>query len=323
MFRSLIILASLVFAAAATAGAWPVRVPREAARPDLPPSSFLRGGDPGCAGAPVLAVAPGLDTVITGDTTGGISAVDGYGCVGWVESGPESVLLLDVPASTTLHLILESTVDLDLFLLSGCDSDLCVAHHTREFVVAVDGRPEPWVVVIDGYLGAAGPWSLTVRAFAAGVPPGVCATAVPLLCRTTSSDAEGSLYGLPNQLFADACAEYLEAGGEQWYAVSLADSARATLTLSEQSFDAALWLFDGCEATADCVAFADHGVSGSQEVLVYRNLTGARRTYYLAVDAAQPPSGEFNGYYFLESVCTGGIVPNETTAWGTIKSFYR
>ncbi|MDO9695005.1 MAG: hypothetical protein Q7W56_09750 [Candidatus Latescibacteria bacterium] len=323
MLRSLIILVSLAFATATAAGPWPVRVPADATRPDLPPSPALRGGDPGCAGAPVLAVAPGLDTVITGDTAGGVSAVDGYGCVGWNESGPESVLLLDVPVSTTLHLILESDVDLDLFLLSGCDSDLCVAHHIREFVVAVDGRPEPWVVVIDGYQGAAGPWSLTVRAFPAGVPPEVCTTATPLLCRTASSDAEGSLYGLPNQLFTDDCAAYLQAGGEQWYAVSLADSARASLTLSEQSFDAALWLFDGCEATSDCVAFADRGISGVQEVLVYRNLTGARRTYYLAVDAAQPPTGEFDGYYFLESVCTGGIVPNETTAWGTIKSFYR
>lgn len=311
----------LVTAAAAAPPSF--RVPKTTDRPDLPPSSTLRAGDPGCASAPVLTVAPGLDTVITGDTTAGASVVDGYGCVGWNESGPESVLLLDVPSPVTLHLILESTVDLDLFLLSGCDSDLCVAHHTREFEVEVEGRLDPWVVVIDGYLGAAGPWSLTVRAFASGVPPEVCATATPLLCRTEAATAEGSLYGLPNQLFTNTCAEYLEAGGERWYAVSLADSARATLTLQEQSFDAALWLFDGCEATADCVAFADDGVSGTSEVLVYRNLTGARHTYYLAVDAAQPPSGEFDGFYFLQSVCTDGIVPNETTAWGTIKSFYR
>jgi len=261
--------------------------------------------------------------VVTGDTAGGASAVDGYGCVGWNESGPESVLLLDVPAAATVHLILEADADLDLFLLSGCDSDLCVAHHTREFVVELAGRPEPWVVVVDGYLGASGPWSLTVRAFAAGVPPEVCATATPLPCRMTAEDAEGSLYGLPNQLFADDCAEYLEAGGEQWYAVSLADSALATLTLGDQSFDAALWLFDGCGEAAACVAFADDAVSGSQEVLSYRNLTGVRRTYYLAVDAAQPPPGEFDGYYLLRSVCTGGIVANEPAAWGAIKSFYR
>jgi len=314
----------LFLATAATAADQPsVRTPRDASRPDLPPSSALRGGDPGCAGAPVLSVAPGLDTVVTGDTAGGVSAVDGYGCVGWVESGPETVLLLDVPDAATVHLILEAEADLDLFLLSGCDSDLCVAHHTREFVVELAGRPEPWVVVIDGYQGAAGPWSLTVRAFAAGVPPEVCATATSLLCRTATTDAEGSLYGLPNQLFADDCAEYLEAGGERWYAVSLADSALATLTLNDQIFDAALWLFDGCEPTAACVAFADDGISGAQEVLTYRNLTGTRRTYYLAVDAAQPPPGEFDGDYFLQSVCTGGIVPNETTAWGAIKSFYR
>ncbi|MDO9171863.1 MAG: hypothetical protein Q7W29_08530, partial [bacterium] len=71
----------LCLAAAAAAAPLAVRVPRDADRPDLPPSSALRGGDPGCAGAPVLSVAPGLDTVLTGDTTGGVSAVDGYGCV--------------------------------------------------------------------------------------------------------------------------------------------------------------------------------------------------------------------------------------------------
>ncbi|MBK9304310.1 MAG: hypothetical protein IPM94_10580 [bacterium] len=317
------VLIAVLAATAAAAQSPQVRTPRGADRPDLPPAPTLRAGDPGCAGAPVLAVAPGLDTVVTGDTAGGVSAVDGYSCVGWTESGPESVLLLDVPGAATVHLILEADADLDLFLLSGCDSDLCVAHHTREFVVELAGRPEPWVVVVDGYLGASGPWSLTVRAFAAGVPPEVCATAAPLPCRTVAEEVEGSLYGLPNQLFADDCAEYLEAGGEQWYAVSLADSALATLTLGDQSFDAALWLFDGCGEAAACVAFADDAVSGSQEVLSYRNLTGVRRTYYLAVDAAQPPPGEFDGYYLLRSVCSGGIVANEPAAWGTIKSFYR
>ncbi|MBK9303595.1 MAG: hypothetical protein IPM94_06850 [bacterium] len=282
------VLIAILAATAAAAQSPQVRTPRGAGRPDLPVPHPARRR-PRLRRRPVLAVAPGLDTVVTGDTAGGVSAVDGYSCVGWNESGPESVLLLDVPAAATVHLILEADADLDLFLLSGCDSDLCVAHHTREFVVELAGRPEPWVVVVDGYLGASGPWSLTVRAFAAGVPPEVCATATPLPCRTVADEAEGSLYGLPNQLFADDCAEYLEAGGEQWYAVSLADSALATLTLGDQSFDAALWLFDGCGEAAACVAFADDAVSGSQEVLSYRNLTGVRRTYYLAVDAAQPP----------------------------------
>ena len=318
---SLLLVSAL--ACAAAAAPLPFAVPKDAPPPTRPAYTAPRGEIPPCAGATTLTVTLDTDEILTGDTTGGTSAVSGYDCVGWQETGPEAVWLLDVQQDMNLHVRLEAEVDLDLFLLTDCDSDACAAWHTGEFVVNLPSRPEPYVLVVDGYLGAEGPFSVTLNAFASGPPPEVCGEAEPVACDETPVEIVGNLFERPNRLLADVCATYLEWGGEQWYTFSLSDSAEVSADISNHFFDVALWLFDGCEPGSRCVAFADeNGVEGA-ETLTYRNLTGAAHTYVLAVDAFREIVSESGGAFLLTTTCEGQSVPAETRSFGDIKAMFR
>ena len=72
----------------------------------------------------------------TGRTSHGLSNVDGYGCVGWDESGPEMVYRLSVAAVDEIRVTLSDLAgDLDAFLLSSCDEDSCLAFGDTGFRV--------------------------------------------------------------------------------------------------------------------------------------------------------------------------------------------
>ncbi|MBU0740930.1 hypothetical protein KKG45_10535 [bacterium] len=322
---SLLVAAMLILSWSATSPAAPLpfAVPKDEPAPARPAFRAPRGEIPPCGGAPTLVVTLATDETQSGDTTGGASAVAGYACVAWQETGPEAVYLLDVQQDVNLHVRLDAEVDLDLFLLTDCDSDSCAAWHSSEFVVNLPSRAEPYVLIVDGYLGAEGPFAVDLHGYASGPPPGVCGDAVAVVCGEEPVGLDGNLFAQPNQLLADACATYLERGGEQWYAVSLSDSAEVTAGISEHFFDAAIWLFDGCEPGSQCVAFADGaGVEGAEE-LIHRNLTGAGQTYYLAVDAFHEVQSEGAGAYLLTFSCTDQIVPAETSSFGDLKAMFR
>jgi hypothetical protein len=270
-----------------------------------------------------VVVTLDTDESLAGDTTGGVSAVSGYACVSWNETGPEAAYRLDVQQDVNLHARLDCEADLDLFLLTDCDSDSCGAWDNNEFVVTLTARAEPYYLVVDGYLGDEGPFSLDLRAYALGPPPEICASAAAVGCGEAPVEQNGNLFELPNRLLADVCATYLEWGGEQWFAVSLSDSAELSAAISEHFFDAALWLFDGCEPGSACVAFADEAGAQGTETLEYRNLTGAAHTYYLAVDAFREIESASAGAYLLTVTCEGQLVASERSTLGGVKAMFR
>jgi hypothetical protein len=103
----------------------------------------------------------------------------------------------------------------------------------------------------------------------------------------------------------------------------MADSSDFTALVSDQLFDAAIWLFDGCGPDALCLAFRDATAAGSPEELRFFNRTDARRTVYLAVDAIRPIPDLYSGDYRLRISCTKAVVvPISRTSWGTIKGLY-
>ncbi len=320
MFRWL--LAMAVFAPAALAAPLPLVVPKDAPAPARPVHHAARAVLD-CGGATTLVVTPDLSEALSGDTTGGVSQADGYACVGWQETGPEAIWLLDVQEDTALHAAVDADVDLDIFLLTACDSDSCAAWHASEFLTVLPARAEPYVLVVDGYLGAEGPFELSLTGYGAGPGAEVCATAELVTCDTPPTTTGGNLFERPNRLLGDACATYLQFGGEQWFAVSLSDSAVLDVDTSEHYFDAALWLYDACDAEAVCVAFADAASAEGAESLTYQNLTGARRTYYLAVDAFRAVESEAGGAFTLQFGCTGQLVANQRKSLSDIKAMFR
>jgi hypothetical protein len=176
---------------------------------------------------------------------------------------------------------------------------------------------------VDGYLGAEGPFELLMTGYGAGPDEDVCIDATPVGCNTTPLAYPGNLYELPNRLLGDDCATFLEWGGEQWFAVTLTDSATVTAVISDHFFDAALWFYDGCGDEAACVGFADAGSTEESETITFRNLGGATHTYYLAVDAFREIESPSAGGFLLTFTCTGQFVANERKSLGDMKAMFR
>ncbi len=97
--------------------------------------------------------------------SGSTDTIDSYACVGWDESGREYTYSFVAPTASNVVLTLSgTTADLDLFVLSngsGCDESGCLDYgdSTVSFL-AVPG--ETYYIVVDGYIGAEGPYSLSL-----------------------------------------------------------------------------------------------------------------------------------------------------------------
>ena len=271
-----------------------------------------------------LNVSRGYVDTIHGDTSDSQNLIPGYSCRGWNESGPEHVYRLDVPQAVELWVGLRDLGDndLDIFLLTDCDSETCVIGENTEFAVGLEAGT--YYLVVDGYGGAEGPYTLVMSGRHPGVPEEICepggAIAITPDDVSLPLNHEGNIFEQPNLIQAYDCSPTLQTGGEVWYAVSLADSATldAQLTSVAASLDACLWLFDDCGVAPVCLAFADDYGSGQSESLDYINVTGTATTVYLAVDGFRPADNEFAGAFTL-----GGMVGATRISWSRLRAMYR
>lgn len=321
------LLAVLAFlASAAPPTAAPARAaPYAVAKGDRSP---LIGPSPArapfaCDGAPVVAIAAGADS-LDGTTADEPNRTSGYGCVAWDESGGEAIYRLEVSQDVTLSVTLANlTADLDLFLLSDCDGAACLAAGSQGFAARLS--PGSYLLAVDGYQGASGTFRVHWRALAAGVPAAVCAGgAQAVVCAATPTEfLTPTLWGAPDVVESYDCAPILARGGEAWYAVTMADSSVFTATVTDQPFDAAIWLFDGCGPDALCLAFRDDAGAASPEELRFSSSADTRRTVYLAVDAVRPIPDLDSGDYRLRISCSKPVVvPIARASWGAIKGLY-
>ena len=125
----------------------------------LPPTAT-----PTPAWGPMQPIVISCGTTYGGDTRQGIAYIERYNCrPAWQESGPEQVYLLELsqPQEVTAVLSLAPGIDLDIFLLQGPDPDRCLAGGDLfvRYDVPATGQ---YYLVVDGYLGDAGPYVLQV-----------------------------------------------------------------------------------------------------------------------------------------------------------------
>jgi hypothetical protein len=104
----------------------------------------------------------GLDS-LAGDNTSGNRNADAYSCVSWNETGPEIVyeMAVTLPGTYMSASLSDLTADLDIFLLSSCSEDSCLAFGDN----AVDytfTHPGTYYIVVDGYYGATSTYTLRV-----------------------------------------------------------------------------------------------------------------------------------------------------------------
>jgi hypothetical protein len=316
-----LIIVLLAVATAATADNMHVVYPKHDPPVDRPYFQAPAAA-PDCAGATSVTVDASLDMVIDGTTTSASSLVDAYACQPWQETGPEFVVALEVTEAVYLYARVFSVADLDLFLLDSCDSDACLASHALEFSVQLSARPEPYYLVVDGYLGDAGDFSLTLSASASGLPAAVCADALISGCGDTPVVIEGDLYETPDQLTIAPCYPFTAAGGDDWIRLTIQSDVTFTADLTGNFFDGILWLYESCGPTADCLDFADEYLSENGEQLEIVNDSGETVVWYLGVDATKPAELGL-GAYTLTLSCAGQVTSNDYGTWGRIKTLYR
>lgn len=97
------------------------------------------------------------------DTRSGSNRVSRYSCQpAWDESGPEMVYRVELGRSQLLSAtFLTNTVDLDLFLLTSAFPDSCLAGGDN--YISQNVGPGIYFLVVDGYKGAKGPFSLRLE----------------------------------------------------------------------------------------------------------------------------------------------------------------
>jgi hypothetical protein len=119
----------------------------------------LRPGTP-----PDAAVSCGES--VTGNTSGSIDDLNNYSCIGWNESGPDYVYQIMIGSTIDVTATLSNLgADLDVFIL-GDDGGQAKADNCLEYgdlsAKHRDAPPGTYHIVVDGYDGAQGAYTLTV-----------------------------------------------------------------------------------------------------------------------------------------------------------------
>ncbi len=282
-----------------------------------------------CTALDTIELSPGQLDTLAGDTTDGPTNLPGYNCVPWAQEGPEHIYQLDIDEEMEFWAGLRNIgeIDLDIFLLSDCDTDSCLVGANTELSIILD--PGTYYLIVDGAgsnTSSAGPYTVAMETRWIGLPPAVCQPgyAEPIACGTEATTIEGSLFELPNYVQIYDCSPIIERGGEAWFAITLEphhEFTANTLYLSPL-LDAAIWIFDDCGTNAECLAFADDSLAGLPESLGWTNDTDSPLTIYLALDSYQVPSTDIQGAYGIEFICQSNV-PTESSSWGSVRSSFR
>jgi hypothetical protein len=137
--------------------------------------------------------------VVAGDNTGMPNNVSAYSCTGWNESGGEVVYELVIPDGMCFEVtaaLTGMTVDLDVFILGSCDENDCMAYGNT---TAATGCLEPgtYYIVVDGYGGAEGAFTLTVTCVECDCPVPACCPFENTVYMVDFNEGDGGHWLLP------------------------------------------------------------------------------------------------------------------------------
>jgi hypothetical protein len=311
----------MMISATAWASEIPVAYPKKPI--SRPHTSHATTSIPDCSEAIPVSLVPNSSQVFVGDTTSESALIPSYSCQPWNESGPEVIYEVTTTEPLLLHAILSSPgIDLDIFLLSDCDTDACVAAHTAEFMAEIPAGT--WYLIVDGFMGAAGAYDLTLNGLHSGLPQTACDSATPLVA-TGDVLAPGNILDQPNLVTMGSCGSFLEWGGEQWYQITVPAMTEATILLSGLSFDGAIWIFDDCGEQPACLGYADGGGLEQPEEIIYANTSSEPESIMLGIDSFREVStangnSSFDGAFMLTIT---SAVPAERTSTSGLKSMFR
>jgi hypothetical protein len=295
-----------------------------------------------CTPIQVLNLSVGLADSLVGDTTGGTNLIDSYPCAPWQEMGPEHIYQLEVTVGDTLEFWaglrnVDIDIDLDLFLLNGCDTDSCLIGESTEFTADLTGGT--YYLIIDGYGSSQpdeGPYTVLYTTRFVGVDPEACqpGTATVVDINLPETIIDDNLFEKANLVQTFSCSPARLIGGEAWYTLTLPapvdnqfggqdfSQFKVETTVIAPTLDIGLLLFDGCGVSPTCLDYVNDRIGGVPEVMTYRNETDQEMTVFLAVDCWRPPTESGTGYFTVKFT-SDIIVPTENTSFGSLRSLYR
>lgn len=104
-------------------------------------------------------------TTVATTTVGGTNAINQYSCIAWKEDGPEKIYRVVLNKPGTIKATLSNnTADLDLWLLSSCNPNSCVAYNGSA-LTAANLAAGTYYLIVDGFESAQGTFRLTLDCF--------------------------------------------------------------------------------------------------------------------------------------------------------------
>ena len=135
---------------------------------------MICGDDFACMDIPLCetGVVVECDDVVQDDTTGYENLLDEYNCIPWDESGPEVGFMFVPEVDDLVSVVVDygDENDQDIMITEGdCSAYTCIDYgdSSAEFEVLAG---ETYYFVVEGYSGAAGPFTLTVKCQSTCVP---------------------------------------------------------------------------------------------------------------------------------------------------------
>lgn len=252
-----------------------------------------------------------------------------------LQSGPDRVFLVDVPAgerlTATATPAADAGIDVVVNLVAGPAAScravppVCLAKADRGFRGEPDTASfinagtisQPVLVVVGSYYPSPGDADFTLTTLTVPPPPGdTCATATALTSGATLTAQTLVNYG-DDVDDGERCAYggFVGTAADRFYSVALPAGKQLTVTVTPQpGLDTLLSFVDaavGCGAPFTCLAgdVASMALAGQPDTLVYTNRSGAPLSILVDVDSragstgtfdlvatiADPPAGDFCG----------------------------
>jgi cysteine-rich repeat protein len=207
--------------------------------------------------APAFDLSCGSTDSWSTEALGSTDVLDSYSCSTWNESGREYAyrFVADVTGDVTVSLS-DLDVDLDLFVVSesgaGCDAAGCVSHGDSTLTFAATAG-ETYYVIVDGFNGASGSYTVDVACDAALE----CTPDIAAGCNTFDEWAT-TAKGSTDIIDSYSCSIFDESGREYAYQFSSPVDTTVTVNLAPESGqDLDLFLIGGACDPETCDQYGD------------------------------------------------------------------
>lgn len=247
--------------------------------------------------------------VFTGNTQ---QAVNDYSasnsCTGYASSGPDVVYRVSLQTGDRLQASLQpsnGTWDASIYLVTSCSAigQSCVAGQDNGNPEELDytaGMAGDYYLIVDGFAGAGGTYSLTITISAAPISNDTCMGAIDV---TMGGSFSGDTTNAANDYNpgSGGCTGYQEASNDVTYRVTLAAGERLQASLSA-TWDAALYVVSNCAmAATSCLVGQD---DGNPEEIDFTAMNAG--TYYVIVDGWGTARGTYTLDVNISPPVTGG-----------------